>query len=94
MHPVTSCVKPLFCTKRALMNVTQCRMARAGLGWSLDDLAHASGVGRRTIVKFESDETVSDETVAKLRATFEREGVVFVPHGLYVGGVVPPMEGR
>ena len=31
------------------MNIVQCRMARAALGWSLDDLAAASGVSRRTI---------------------------------------------
>jgi DNA-binding XRE family transcriptional regulator len=76
------------------MNITQCRMARAGLGWNRDRLAKESGVSHRTIAKFEDQEAVWPETVAKLRAAFEREGVVFIERGVYVGGVVPPMERR
>ena len=74
-------------------------MARAALGWSVAALARETkrsgrGVSPRTVAKFEADERVSDDTVATLRKTFEREGVVFIAHGVYVGGVVPPMEGR
>jgi transcriptional regulator with XRE-family HTH domain len=76
------------------MNVTQCRMARAALGWSWDDLAKEAGISRRTIAKFEADARVADQSVAKLRKAFEREGVVFIPHGMYLGGVVPPVQGR
>jgi transcriptional regulator with XRE-family HTH domain len=76
------------------MNATQCRMARAGLTWTLDDLARRSGVNRRTILNFENDGPASDASVAKLRATLEREGCVFIDRGVYMGGVVPPMEGR
>ncbi len=65
-------------------------MARAGLHWSLDDFASASGVGRRTIVKFEANETVQGKTVQLLRSAFEREGIIFVESGAYRGGVVPP----
>jgi len=75
------------------MNETQSRMARAALGWSLDDLATFSGVGRRTIVNFENGGNVLPANAAKLRETFEREGVVFVGSGAYAGGVVPPMGG-
>jgi transcriptional regulator with XRE-family HTH domain len=69
-------------------------MARAALAWSLDELAKESGVPRRTIARFEADENVRPDAVAKLAQTFEREGVVFIERGVYVGGVVPPMEGR
>lgn len=74
-------------------------MARAALGWSAADLAqHSKGAGKgvslRTVAKFEAGETVSDDTVALLRQTFEREGVVFIEHGVYLGGVVPPVAGR
>ena len=69
-------------------------MARAGLGWTLDDLAGASSVNRRTIINFENDGPVSPASVSKLRAALEAEGVVFVERGVYVGGVVPPIEGR
>lgn len=74
------------------MHVVQCRMARAALSWSLDDLAEQSSVARRTIARFEANEAVSSDSVNKLRLTFEREGVVFIERGVYVGGVVPPKE--
>ena len=77
-----------------MMDATQCRMARAGLGWTLDDLAEASAVNRRTILNFENDGPASAQSLAKLREAFEREGVVFIERGVYVGGVVPPIEGR
>lgn len=76
------------------MNATQCRMARAGLGWTLDDLAKASGVNRRTILNFENDGPALAISLAKLRAALEAEGVVFIERGVYVGGVVPPVDGR
>lgn len=76
------------------MNETQSRMARAALRWSLDDLARASGVGRRTIVHFEAGETVLPENAARLRAAFESNGVVFVGSGVYAGAVMPPAKER
>jgi DNA-binding XRE family transcriptional regulator len=76
------------------MNATQCRMARAALTWTLDDLARRSGVNRRTILNFENDGPAADASVAKMRSALEREGIVFIERGVYVGGVVPPMEGR
>lgn len=72
------------------MKPTQCRMARAGLGWSLDDLAALSGVNRRTILNFENEDRASPRSIAKLRETLEGGGVVFIERGVYLGGVVPP----
>jgi len=60
------------------MEVTQCRMARAALGWSLDDLARESGVGRRTIAKFEGGGSVVPETVDRIAAAFVSAGVAFI----------------
>lgn len=72
------------------MDVTQCRMARAAKGWSLDDLAEASNVGRRTIARYEVGESVSADSVEKLRKAFEAAGVQFLMSGPHKGAVVPP----
>ena len=36
-----------------MLEPVQCRMARAALKWSAEDLAHASGVSASTIRRFE-----------------------------------------
>jgi DNA-binding XRE family transcriptional regulator len=76
------------------MKGTKCRMARAAVGWSLDDLAAAAGVNKRMIMRPEANEPVQATNSAKMREVLEREGVVFIERGVYLGGVVPPMEGR
>lgn len=65
-------------------------MARAALEWSLDDLAAASGVSRRTIIRFEASESVLPGQVQKLRRAFEDQGILFIDSGRLAGGVVPP----
>jgi transcriptional regulator with XRE-family HTH domain len=70
------------------MNVTQCRMARAGLNWSLDDLAKHSGVGRRTIAKFETGGSILPEKVEALRQCFVAAGVEFINGGKRTGAAV------
>lgn len=67
------------------MNITQCRMARAALDWTLDDLAAQSGVGRRTIAKFEKGGNVLPETAETLRACFVRAGIAFTNGGKRAG---------
>lgn len=69
------------------MNVTQCRMARAALNWSLDDLAKASGVARRTIARFEANQSVLPDNVAAIQKAFEVERVRFIDSGPFAGGV-------
>jgi transcriptional regulator with XRE-family HTH domain len=69
-------------------------MARAALGWSLDDLARESGVPRRTIARFEADENVRPEVVSKLTDAFREEGIIFLARGANAGGVVPPVNSR
>ena len=70
------------------MNIAQCKMARAGLGWSLDDLAEASGISRRTVAKFEGGHKVAPETVETLRSTLAKEGVEFINGGKRHGASV------
>jgi transcriptional regulator with XRE-family HTH domain len=72
------------------VNIIQCRMARVALDWSLQDLADASGVSRRTVARFEAGETVLPGRVAALRLAFEAHGVEFVEMGPHAGGVIPP----
>jgi len=67
------------------MNVTQCRMARAALDWTLDELARRSGVSRRTIVKFERGGNVLPENMETLRATLVSAGVAFTNGGKRAG---------
>lgn len=67
-------------------------MARAALGWTLDDLAAASGISRRTVARFEAGESVLPARVQKLREAFESHGIVFVDSGSVAGGVIPPRQ--
>jgi len=53
-------------------------MARAGLGWSVADLAAKSGVAARTIARFEAGEPVKLETVEALRSALVQGGALFV----------------
>lgn len=74
------------------MNVVQCRMARAALDWSQADLAKASGLSARTVIRFEAGESVLGSRVQKLRQAFEEQGVAFIDGGHLEGGVVPPRQ--
>ena len=67
-------------------------MARTALDWSLQDLADASGVSRRTIARFEAGESVLPARVQLMRRTFEAQGISFIDSGHLSGGVIPPRE--
>lgn len=67
-------------------------MARAALSWTLEDLAAASGVNRRTILNFENDGPASKTSLGKVRTALEAQGVVFIKRGVHLGGVVPPKK--
>ena len=64
-------------------------MARAGLGWTLDDLAKQSGVNRRSIINLEAGSRVKPETMETLRAALVAAGVEFINGGKSVGVRVP-----
>lgn len=63
-------------------------MARGALSWTLDDLAEASGVSRRTVAKFEAGEPVGDLLQTKLKAAFEAKHVRFVEDGPFKGAMI------
>ena len=65
-------------------------MARAALDWSQSDLAKASGVSTRTVIRYEAGESVLPARVTALRAAFEGQGLIFVEGGPWAGAVVPP----
>lgn len=65
-------------------------MARTALDWSLQDLADASGVSRRTIARFEAGESVLPARMQALRHAFEAKGILFIDSGRFEGAVVPP----
>lgn len=66
-------------------------MARAALGWTLDELAAASEVNRKTILRFERQEaSPRPATLLAIRSAFERARVRFIDEGPDAGGVVPP----
>jgi transcriptional regulator with XRE-family HTH domain len=57
----------------------QVRAARALIGWSQDRLVEASGVPKRTLLRFELGQGEPQRrTVAAIRAAFEFAGVVFI----------------
>jgi transcriptional regulator with XRE-family HTH domain len=70
-----------------MISVRQVKAARALLGWSQADLAKASTVSAPTIARLEAlDGTGTPmggrpETVGKLIAALEREGIEFTNHG-------------
>lgn len=61
--------------------MAQVRMARAGLGWTLEDLSRVSGVSIRTLHRFEKGGGSLARTVRDIQRTLEEAGAVFLPHG-------------
>ena len=59
------------------LDEAQCRIGRAALGLSEDDLAVAAGVSLRDILSLESGGTIAPIAALKVTAAFERAGVSF-----------------
>ena len=55
----------------------QIRMARAGLGWTVRELAERSSVHRNTITRIESGADAERRTLETIRAALEAGGVEF-----------------
>lgn len=71
------------------MTVTQCKMARAGLGWSAADLAEKAGLARETVARFEAGGKLSDASIDALRKVLEDAGADFLQISGKVGVAVP-----
>lgn len=64
------------------MNIAQCRGARAMLGLSQKALASRSGVGERTLVEFEKNQSRPlPRTLDALRRALESAGIEFIDDG-------------
>jgi DNA-binding XRE family transcriptional regulator len=62
-------------------------MARAALDWSLDDVAAAAGVNRKTVLAFERGaRRPRDASASAIRRSFEAAGIRF----LEAGAIAPP----
>ncbi len=58
-----------------------CRAARAALGWSVERLARAAGLGYATVDRFERENApygVRPETALRIQRALEEAGVVFL----------------
>lgn len=57
----------------------QCRMARAGLRWKVDDLTERAKVSKMSVNRLEGDVLkVNHATQEQIRRTFEKAGVEFL----------------
>ena len=57
------------------MNYTQCKMARAALNWSANDLARESGLSYATVARIEGGFKISDISIAAIQSALEANGV-------------------
>jgi transcriptional regulator with XRE-family HTH domain len=64
-----------------MITAEQTRMARAAMGWSINELAKRAAVGRMTVMRLESGTTVSEETAAKVQSALEAAGAAFGADG-------------
>nr|WP_202617964.1 helix-turn-helix domain-containing protein [Aureimonas leprariae] len=60
------------------MKPVQCRMGRAALGWSTQDLAVKAGVGGNTVNRYEAGQDARVSSVEKIREALEAAGVIFI----------------
>ncbi len=59
------------------MTPEQCKMARAGLGLGVRELADTAKVSTNTITRFERGEPLKERTLDAIRAALESAGVEF-----------------
>lgn len=70
----------------------QCRMARAALGWSVDQLAAAAGVDRKTILRFEQGSTAPRAAnLEAMQRALEAAGIEFLIAASGAAAVAAPI---
>jgi transcriptional regulator with XRE-family HTH domain len=77
-----------------MMSPSQFRMARAGLGWTLGDVAEKAGVNLNTVSRFESGREILSGTLERLERVLLDEGVNFINESADGGAGVrlPPIR--
>lgn len=69
-----------------MLDAVQVRMARAGLGLSVRELAERSGVADSTILRFETGRgAILTTNMARIQKALEEAGVLFLPADLTGG---------
>jgi transcriptional regulator with XRE-family HTH domain len=70
-----------------MITPSQCRAARAILGWTVKELARRAHTSPSTVVRFETEaHTANATTIMALKHAFEAAGVRFTE----TGGIEPP----
>ena len=59
------------------MTPTQLRMARAGVGWGVRELAAKAGVTANTVTRIENGADAKQSTMEKLQRALEAAGIEF-----------------
>ncbi len=59
------------------MKAIQLRMARAGVGWGVRELAKKAGVTANTVTRIENGADAKQSTIDRLRRALELAGVEF-----------------
>jgi transcriptional regulator with XRE-family HTH domain len=79
-----------------MINFTQCKMARAALGWNAAKLAEAANVGVATVARLEAGTaTPIPATLAAIQRALEVAGVEFIPeNGGGVGVRLRKLDGN
>lgn len=67
-------------------------MARAGLGWTAEELARQSGVSVRSIMRFEAGEPVKPETVLEMAKGLVAGGAMFAEIDGKIGVLLNPIQ--
>jgi transcriptional regulator with XRE-family HTH domain len=70
---------PIWCL--SMITGTQIRSARAALRWTIEELAEKSGLGVRTIKRFEQFDGFPQSrtsTLVQLKTAFEAAGIDFI----------------
>ena len=62
-------------------SITQCKMARVGLGLGVRDLAKLADVSPNTITRFERGENLQSRTVKAIKDALENKGAKFLEDG-------------
>lgn len=75
------------------MNAEQCKMARAGTGLGVRDLAKLAKVSPDTVARLERGETLRESTIAALRTALETQGVQFLEGGQVAAGTGVALSG-
>jgi transcriptional regulator with XRE-family HTH domain len=61
-----------------MITATQCKMARAALGWGVRDLALRAKIAPNTVARFETGKSEPNaSTLTMMRQAFEADGIEF-----------------